>query len=111
MNTTTTPAVTPVTPAQLDALLAMLTGICETRRARLYPNTTPETFSIQRGRKFARIVKHDGGSTGSAYGFVELATGRLLKSDGWKGPALNFARGTIHDLASVAKCCHPGGIG
>ena len=56
-----------------------------------------------RGRKFTRIVRVITGSTGQvvsrgAHSFVERETGLIWKPDGWKGPALNFARGSVYDL-------------
>jgi hypothetical protein len=57
-----------------------------------------------RGRKFTRIVRvigrHDDGPdvSRSALCFVERATGKIWKADGWKGPALNFPRGSVYEL-------------
>jgi hypothetical protein len=50
---------------------------------------------IMMGRKFARIVRTGVGER-SAYGFIDLANGDLLKADGWKQPAKG-KRGNIRD--------------
>lgn len=56
----------------------------------------PSTLSIERGRRYARIVSTDAGSR-YAFAFVDLESGDVLKPDGWKGPTKNFARGNIFD--------------
>lgn len=48
--------------------------------------------------KFARIFT-DNGTQKMCWGFINLHNGDVLKSDGWKKPALNFARGNIKDDA------------
>jgi len=59
---------------------------------------TPELIfdNITKRNKFARIwaVNHSGSR--SAWGFINLENGDVLKADGWKAPALNFARGNIY---------------
>lgn len=55
-------------------------------------------LSLEIGKRYARIVKSEAnGSSRSAFGFVDLTTGDVLKADGWKGPAKNFARGNVAD--------------
>lgn len=49
-------------------------------------------FSVMRGKKNARIVRTDSGR--SVFCFVELATGDILKADGWDRPA-KHKRGTV----------------
>lgn len=56
-------------------------------------------MDISFGRKYARIISRDAnGSGGSAWGFIEIATGALLKAAGWASPA-KHARGNIADAA------------
>lgn len=58
------------------------------------PNQIP-TYTIDKGgRKYIRIVDNKG----SAWGFVEAATGNIFKAAGWKAPA-KHARGNIADAA------------
>lgn len=55
----------------------------------------PYTFLItaQRGQKYLRIVRQEvskkGGEplSGSVHCFIDIATGNILKADGWKRPA------------------------
>lgn len=68
--------------------------------------------TFEEGSKFTRIVMYNG-SQRSTIGFVcmvdtnnkgkQFKAGDLLKSAGWKAPALNFARGSILLLDSAIK--------
>ncbi len=53
-------------------------------------------LSLETGRRYARIVSEDGPSR-FAFGFIDLTNGDVLKADGWKAPAKNFARGNVND--------------
>jgi hypothetical protein len=54
-----------------------------------------ETLDIQFGKKYARIVTvAPDGMVRSAFGFIEIATGNLLKTAGWSAPAKGV-RGNI----------------
>lgn len=53
------------------------------------------TLSVERGRRFARIVETQG-THRSVFAFVEIATGDVLKAASFKIPA-KHARGNIHD--------------
>ena len=68
---------------------------------------TPPTITIEEGKRYARIVYSDGCSR-SAYGFIDMQTGDILKSAGWKGPA-KHARGNINSEKPLS-CCGPYGV-
>ncbi len=59
---------------------------------------------FERGKKNARIIIDDGVQR-SAWGFIELATGNILKAAGWKAPA-RHSRGNI---ANGVAGCGPSG--
>lgn len=63
------------------------------------------------GSKNARIViRRDANHQhGSAYAFVRLEDGAILKPAGFKSPAKGV-RGWINDPASVARACGPNGV-
>lgn len=67
---------------------------------------SPE-LKIIYGKKFARIARIDTdmGLDGavSAWGFVDMTTGDILKAAGWNAPAKNFARGNINNDPSTWK--------
>ena len=64
--------------------------------------SAPEV-SIEPGTKYARIVVSSAGPQRSAYGFIDLTTGDLLKADGWKKPA-KHVRGNIYRENPLAGC-------
>jgi len=51
---------------------------------------------FETGKKYIRVVRADQSSR-SAHSFIEIETGNILKSDGWKRPA-NGSRGHITNL-------------
>lgn len=55
-------------------------------------------ISVEFGKKYARIVKESFGSR-SAYCFVDMTTGDILKAAGWKVPAKGI-RGNIRNGAA-----------
>lgn len=58
------------------------------------------TFRAEMGKKYARIVECRGKELyGSAFCFVDLATGDILKSASWKAPAKGV-RGNIRNGAA-----------
>jgi len=82
---------------------AMNTAALETLVAEISKVAIGYTISLEIGKRYARIVKADGSGFGrSAYGFVDLTNGDLLKSAGWKGPAKGV-RGNA--LRGQLGCC------
>jgi len=54
-------------------------------------------LTIMWGKKYARLVKSEnGGQSKSAWAFIDLSNGDILKPAGWKAPA-KHARGNIND--------------
>lgn len=45
------------------------------------------------GKRYAKLIADDR----SAFGFVDLTNGDVLKANSWASPARNFARGNIYD--------------
>ena len=67
----------------------------------------PPTITTEPGKRYARIVYTTNGAR-SSYGFVDMQSGDILKSDGWKKPA-KHARGNINSEKPLS-CCGPYGI-
>lgn len=68
-----------------------------------YPGTNgydpSKTFTVTFGRKYAKVISTDSnGSGGGVWGFIDIATGDLLKAAGWAKPA-KHARGHISTAA------------
>ncbi len=77
--------------------------------AREYTRLTPPALTYElgaTGQKYVRIVQEDrgGGTSRSAWAFVEISTGNILKCDGWKRPAKGV-RGTIYTQNFAAYGC------
>jgi len=54
------------------------------------------TFSVEYGRKFAKII-HTSWGSGSVHCFVEIANGNIHKAATYKAPQKNGLRGNILD--------------
>lgn len=67
-----------------------------------YDRIKPPKLAFTTGKRYARFVKHERNNDGtpavggSAYCFVDLDNGDVLKPDGWKRPA-KHARGNLND--------------
>lgn len=86
----------PVSDEELTAFACGLEEKLSEDRKENYPAITwRQTVIVQRGKKFGRIVVTDGPSV-SAFGFIDLSNGDILKTAGWKGPA-KHARGNIRN--------------
>lgn len=89
---------TPVTPAELQDFVAVLSLIHNTGLKTAYPtcDLNWETVGVMPGKKYARLVTltPGEGKPRSAMGFIDLTNGDILKADGWKKPA-KHARGNI----------------
>lgn len=89
------------------ALARWLAGVTEATRdyyRAQFPTLVAPMFTTERGMRYVRVVTVQPGRGGrSAYCFVDMTTGDLLKPHGWKGPAKG-ARGSIYAADSLAGC-------
>lgn len=69
-----------------DATLATFCG--------LVAQSNKSTVTIELGRRFAKLVQSDGGSSRSAIMFVDRNTGDVFKAASWSAPAKGI-RGNI----------------
>lgn len=86
-----------VTDPDLAEWVGKVHAMRETHRLAKFPNLDPESLTIEKGRKYARIVVNREGNRGpgqSVYCFVQLDNGDILKSATWKAPA-KYTRGNI----------------
>lgn len=87
-----------ITNEQLDEFLPMAQATVDASYDQFMPkprNIDGPVLSIEKGRRYARIIATSHGDHRGAWGFIELSSGNLLKANGWKNPAKNFARGNI----------------
>lgn len=75
-----------ITDQDLNKFLADVKTMHDAHMDASYSSLRKSTFTAEKGKKFARIVE-DNGCQRSAFCFVDLATGDILKTDGWKRPA------------------------
>lgn len=86
----------PVTAEKIEAFLAAANEMRADYNAKQGFSNRETLVTSKGGRKYLRIEsRQPGAEHGSAWAFVEIATGLILKPDGWKTPA-KHARGTIH---------------
>ncbi len=69
--------------------------------AERHPGLTPETFEMDGGRKYIRIVTC--GSHRHVHCFIDAQTGGVYKAASWKAPALNGERYNLLDEESFAE--------
>jgi hypothetical protein len=79
----------PVTNEQIEEFAKRVQGLCDAQKLR------DCNVYVEFGRRYAKIVKHWSGQT-TVWGFVEMATGDILKAASWRGPA-KHARGSLHN--------------
>ncbi len=86
---------------------------CQIMTADYYDRThdafAAPTMTVQFGKKFAKIVRHDvNGSSASVHCFVDMTNGDIRKAAGWKAPA-KHARGNIYDDSQGMSAMTPYG--
>jgi hypothetical protein len=80
-----------------------------------YPSLLAPTIIISWGRRYAKLVTTHADTHGkrggqqSAYGFVDMTNGSILKAASWKQPA-KHARGNIFGHDKGMNCCNIHGI-
>jgi hypothetical protein len=93
----------PVTAEEIEAFRAALEAMLAAHHTTARNVGTPPRVLIMPGARYARIVVEDNPSSRYAYGFIEFATGNLLKSDGWKTPA-RHPRGNLRNAEPLSGC-------
>lgn len=105
-----------VTTEQLDEFLGFAQQVSDADYFKFMPERMDmapvlEFDTITGRNKFARIWAINEVGHKSAWGFLNLHNGDVLKADGWKKPALNFARGNINDNAHGTERIKWTGVG
>lgn len=96
MNTTKTT----VTPAHLNTWLVAAQALVDDYMARRFPTLPREVLTVEPGRRYARVVRSHGEQR-SAYCFIDLQNGDILKTATWRAPA-KHPRGNIFAPDPVA---------
>lgn len=70
------------------------------------PHREPPKLLVEYGKRYAKVVKTEP-HTRSVYGFIDIATGDVLKAASWAAPA-KHVRGNV--TAHANTCAGPYGI-
>lgn len=86
---------------RLGDWLVLCQAIVDKHREENFPTLLPQVLSIMKGKRYARIVLSETTPEGktvhqSAWAFIDMTNGDVLKPTGWKAPA-KHARGNIDD--------------
>lgn len=84
----------PVTAAEIDPFIEGAQAKIDDYYAKHYKNLKPSTLSVSYGKRYAKVIDHMCNGQRSAWAFIDLTTGDILKSASWKAPA-KHARGTV----------------
>jgi hypothetical protein len=72
--------------------------------AERHPGIDADTYQVDGGRKYLRIVgSRVGGGGRYVHCFIDAQTGGVYKAAGWKAPALNGERYNLLDPESFAE--------
>lgn len=108
-----------VTQEELAAFVAAVSARHDVGLRQAYPTCAPNWATIvlePGGKKFARLVtsRTVDPSQRSAFCFIDLSNGNILKAAGWKGPAKhargNIRKGDASNLWDGAFTNHGGGL-
>jgi hypothetical protein len=92
------------TTEQIENFRALLNDmIVRHQEGTKLPENCRETIGLEFGKRYARIVRKRGELSCSAYGFVDLENGDLLKAASWKAPA-KHARGSVFNANPLDGC-------
>jgi len=78
-----------------------------------FPTLTPKTLSVDKGRKYWKVVVSSGGLNHSVFGFVRKSDGAIFKSASWKAPYTKgdtAIRGYVTDHSGGMEAVTPYGI-
>jgi hypothetical protein len=79
----------------LSAWLAGAQAKIEDHHRRSFPTLEVPRLTLERGRRYIRVVRATSGSERSVFAFID-ANGDVLKAESWAKPA-RHARGSIFD--------------
>lgn len=87
-----------ITDEQLEVFREQVQALADEDRGIRADGSRYAVISIQRNRKYARVVATTRGGQDSVWGFVDLSNGNILKGESWKKPHPtprgNIAEGT-----------------
>jgi hypothetical protein len=101
------PPAAPPKPSFAEALEAAMKKMQELVDNRPYGKSQPEVLGMEMGRRYVRVTRQSVGSSGkSAYCFIDITNGDVLKAESYKKPA-KHARGNIYS-GKLGVTCYGG---
>jgi len=94
---------------RIDVLLSKLNEKLTEHNKKHFQRLEPVKVNRDDGKKYTRLVQIRESGAGSAYGFINLTTGDILKAASWKAPAKGV-RGNVNDYDYGLSCCDPYGV-
>lgn len=83
--------------------LAYAQDTVDTHMREKFPTLARKILTLEWGQRYARIVvSSEGSKTGSAFGFIDITNGDLLKASTWKAPA-KIPRGNLYDKSTWGR--------
>lgn len=83
---------------QVVSWLKAVKAMSDKHYADHFPSLEPSDFSLEPGKKYIRVVSHAHGQR-SAFAFIDMTNGDVLKCASWKTPA-RIARGNVSDASN-----------
>lgn len=97
------------TKERIEQILPEINELVKTRYDAGFPENCKEEIVIEAGKKYARLVAFNPSTKGrSAFGFVDLTNGDILKAAGWSAPAKGV-RGNVFN-SDFLKAFTPYGV-
>lgn len=82
---------------RIEEILPEINKLKQSSYSENFPENCKEEIVAEVGKKYARLVAFNPATKGrSAFGFVDLTSGDILKAAGWSAPAKD-ARGNVFD--------------
>jgi hypothetical protein len=86
-----------------EQFLAFAQNTVDTHMREKFPTLARKILTLEWGQRYVRIVvSSEGSKTGSAFGFIDITNGDLLKAATWKAPAKN-PRGNLYDKSTWGR--------
>jgi len=96
--------------ARITRYVELLTEATNEHFAAHLENLTPPVYTMDKGRRYVRIVKNETfGSGRSVHTFIDTTNGDVLKADSWKAPAKHPRGNVFNDDNGMGGCSVWGG--
>ena len=97
---------------KVDSLLAIIKAMRESYFAANYPSLKAERVTAALGSRYIKLVvmNHDDTKVASVFGFIDRATGNMLKATSFNAPAKGV-RANVFDADNGMSAVNPHSVG